>query len=281
MINNLVGKQPLLYTVIKWIIISFLVVIFIYPLILTVIVSFKAKAEVWGNFFGLPEKLQFHNYVDAWKRGHIGRALFNSFYISIVTVFFQILLSSMIAFLLVRVKIPFNRFLYAFFSIGVMIPLHAIVLPIVRKAVLLNASDNHIYLILVYVAGGIPWFVFLLSGYMRNVPESLEEAAMLDGSSLSRIFFSIVLPLSKPVILTCSILAFLGSYNELLLAMVLLKSYANLTIPVALMAFTGFHNVNFPQLTAAVTISILPTIILYLVFQEKVEQGLAAGAVKG
>ncbi len=282
---NIIKYEKKQYSVLllffKWIIITALVLVFLYPLVFTLIVSFKAKGEVWSNFFGLPQRIHFRNYVDAWKRGNIGRSTFNSLYITVVTVILQLLFSSMIAFLLVRVKIPFNRFLFAFFSIGVMIPLHAVVLPIARRAVQLHMSDSHLYLILVYTAGGIPWFVFLMTGYMKSIPVSLEEAAMLDGSSLEQIFFRIVLPLSRPVLLTCSILAFLGSYNELLLAMVLLKSRIKLTIPVALSAFTGFHSVNFPELTAAVIISILPTIILYVVFQGKVESGLAAGAVKG
>ena len=275
------GEVSIAIKIIKFIIIFLMVVIFLYPFILTVTVSFKTKDEVWSNFFGLPSKLNLNNYKEAWVRGNIGRSLINSFYIAIVSTFIQILLSSMVAYLIVRVKIPLKSFLFVFFSIGMMIPLHAIVLPIVKRAAHFGLYNSHIYLILVYSAGGMPWFVFLISAYMKSIPPSLEEAALIDGAGLIKIFFRIILPLSKPVLMTCSILAFLGGYNELLLAMALLRTREKLTIPVALSAFTGMHQVNFPELTAAVTISIIPTVIIYLIFQEKVEKGLAAGAVKG
>ena len=256
-------------------------VIFIYPLILTLIVSFKLKSEVWDNFFGLPAHFQFQNYAEAWEQGHIGIAFFNSFYITIITVFFQILLSSMISFVIARMKLRFINVLYLFVTAGVMIPIHAILLPVARRAVNLGLSNTHFYLICVYIAGGIPWLVFLMSSYMQSIPETLEEASIIDGCGLFQVFSHVTFPMSRPILLTSAIIAFIGAYNELLIAMVLINSQAKKTIPLALSAFVGYHDVNFPLMTAAITISIVPTLLIYLLFQEKVEQGLTAGAVKG
>ncbi len=262
-------------------VLALMFVIFIYPLILTLIVSFKVKSEVWGDFFGLPEQFQFHNYSDAWKQGHIGTAFFNSFYITIITMSFQIILSAMISFVIARVKIRYSNVLYLFVTAGVMIPIHAILLPVARRAVNLGLSNTHFYLICVYIAGGIPWLVFLMTSYMQSIPETLEEASIIDGCGLFQMFTHVTLPLSKPILLTSAIITFIGSYNELLIAMVLLNSQAKKTIPLALSAFVGYHDVNFPLMTAAIIISIIPTMFIYLLFQEKVEQGLTAGAVKG
>lgn len=273
--------QNKLINIIKALFLSIMFVVFIYPLFLTVVVSLKAKPEVWGDFFGMPAVLQFHNYPDAWRRGNIGTAFFNSIYITIITVSFQLLLSNMSSFIIARVKIRINNFLHALFSLGVMIPIHAILLPIARRAVNLGMSDSHFYLICVYIAGGLPWLVFLMVSYMRSIPEALEEAAIIDGCNLSKVYFHVTLQMSKPILITSAIISFIGSYNELLIAMIILKTNAKKTIPVALSAFTGFNDVNFPQLTAAIVISIIPTIILYLFFQEKMEKGLTAGALKG
>ncbi len=278
------SRKPLSYLLNRFIIglvLALMFVVFIYPLILTLIVSFKVKAEVWGDFFGLPEQFQFHNYSDAWKKGHIGTAFFNSFYITIITMLFQIILSAMIAFVIARVKIPYSNALYLFVTAGVMIPIHAILLPVARRAVNLGLSNTHFYLICVYIAGGIPWLVFLMTSYMLSIPETLEEASIIDGCGLFQMFTYVTLPLSKPILLTSAIITFIGSYNELLIAMVLLNSQAKKTIPLALSAFVGYHDVNFPLMTAAIIISIIPTLLIYLLFQEKVEQGLTAGAVKG
>jgi len=152
---------------------------------------------------------------------------------------------------------------------------------VARRAVNLGMSNTHFYLICVYIAGGIPWLVFLMTSYMQSIPETLEEASIIDGCGLFQMFTHVTLPLSKPILLTSAIITFIGSYNELLIAMVLLNSQVKKTIPLALSAFVGYHDVNFPLMTAAIIISIIPTMFIYLLFQEKVEQGLTAGAVKG
>jgi len=281
MIENRKPVFHLLNRLIVGLVLAVMFVVFIYPLILTLIVSFKVKTEVWGNFFGLPENLQFHNYSDAWKQGHIGTAFFNSFYITIITMSFQIILSSMISFVIARVRIRYSNVLFLFITAGVMIPIHAILLPVARRAVHLGLSDSHFYLICVYIAGGIPWLVFLMTSYMQSIPGTLEEASIIDGCGLFQMFSRVTLPLSKPILLTSAIIMFIGSYNELLIAIVLLNSQAKKTIPLALSAFVGYHDVNFPLMSAAIIISIIPTLFVYLLFQEKVEQGLTAGAVKG
>ncbi len=273
-------RDDIILSFFKFMLAAAAVVVFLYPLFLTVVVSLKTKPEVFARFFGLPASPQFSNYADAWKRGHIGQAFLNSMIICSSTVVLQIFAAGMAAFILSRVKFRINSLLYVFITMGMMIPLHAVVLPIAKRAVSWGMSDSRLYLVLVYTGGGIPWLVFLMVSFMKSIPDSIEEAAVMDGCTLRQIYFRITIFLSQPIFITSAIITFLGSYNELLLAMVLLKSRAKKTIPVALSAFTGFHDVNYPQLTAAVVISILPAVILYVLFQENIKRGLTAGSVK-
>ena len=264
-----------------WIFLLIMLGVFIYPLILTLIVSLKTQSEVWANFFGFPAIPQFRNYPDAWYRGGIARALINSLYLATTTVLFQLGFANMVSFVLARVNIRINNFLYTFFALGIMIPIHAILLPIAQRAVDLGLSDSHLYLLAVYVGGGLPSLVFLMVSYMKSIPSTVEEAATIDGCSLSQVYFNVTLPMSQPILVTTAIIAFISSYNELPVALVLLKSTNLRTLPLALSTFVGFNSVNFPQLTAAIVTAILPTITLYVFFQSKIQKGLTSGAIKG
>lgn len=255
--------------------------VFIYPLIYTLLTSLKSNHEIFSNIFGLPRTFQFENYANAWVKGRIGKYFFNTLFVCGTYVVLAILFSTMAAFVLARLKAGWLKVVFYFFVAGMMIPIHAILIPLAQISVSLNASNNFFFLISIYIAGGIPYMIFVITGFMRSLPSELEEAAIMDGAGLATIYTRVVLPLSKPAISTMAILGFLSSWNDLILALLFLKKESMRTLSLGLMNFTGFFTSDYAGISAAVIIVNIPTIILYLLLQEYVEKGLTAGAVKG
>jgi len=259
----------------------FVSLVFVYPLIYTLLASIKSNHEIFANPFGLPRALQFENYANAWVKGNIGKYFFNTLFVCGTYVVLAILFSTMASFVLARLQSRWLKFVFFFFVAGMMIPIHAILIPLARISVALDASDNFFYLISIYIAGGIPYMIFVITGFMRTLPRELEEAAIMDGAGLGTIYARIVLPLSKPAVSTMAILGFLSSWNDLILALLFLKKESMRTLSLGLMNFSGFYTSDYAGICAAVIMVNIPTIALYLLLQEYVEKGLTAGAVKG
>ena len=255
--------------------------VFLYPLIYTLLTSFKTNHEIFTNYFGLPRAFRFENYMNAWAKGGIGKYFFNTLFVCGVYVVLGILFSTMAAFVVARLKSAWLNVVFYFIIAGMMIPIHAILIPLAQIAVELDASDRFSYLIAIYIAGGIPYMIFVITGFMRSLPAELEEAAVIDGAGLWTLYSRVVLPLAKPAVSTMAILGFLSSWNDLILAMLFLKKEAVRTLSVGLMSFSGFYTADYAAISAAVIIVNIPTIVIYLLLQEYVEKGLTSGAVKG
>ena len=255
--------------------------IFIYPLIYTIMSSLKNNNEIYSNYFGLPTVFRYENYKDALNTGNMGKAFVNSLLLTLITISGQLLFSAMAAFALTRVRFKLNYPLLIFFSLGMMIPIQSILIPIATLAAKFHLSDSYVGLLAVYIGGGIPSCVFIIAGFMKSLPKELEEAAIIDGCNINKIFWLIDLPLSVPAIVTMGIMAFLGTWNELIVALVLIKQEALKTLPMALLSFNGQFSVKWGMLCAAIVIAIIPTVTVYTLLQNKVERGLSEGAVKG
>jgi raffinose/stachyose/melibiose transport system permease protein len=255
--------------------------LFIYPLVYTIFSSLKNNNEIYTNYFGFPTTIRIENYVKALTTGSIGIAFRNSLFLTFVTVTMQLFLSSMAAFAITRIKFKLSYPLLLFFSLGMMIPIQSILIPIATLSAQLNLSDNYIGLLSVYIAGGIPYCVFIMAGYMHNLPKEIEEAAIIDGCSVGRVYWSIDLVLSKPIIVTMGIIAFLGTWNELIVALVLINKKSLQTLPISLLSFSGQFSVDWGTLCAAIMIAVIPTIVVYILFQNNVERGLSEGGIKG
>lgn len=254
--------------------------IFIYPLIYTLITSLKMNNEIFTNYFGLPHVFQWENYKNAWVKGKIGTYFFNSLFLCGTYVAFGLLFSTMAAFVLGRLKGRWLAFIFFFFVAGMMIPIHAVLIPLAQIYVSLQ-MNSYLFLISIYIAGGVPYMIFVITGFMKSLPAELEEAAIMDGAGLGTIYYRVILPLAKPAISTMAILGFLSSWNDLILAMLFIKKEAMRTLSLGLMNFSGFFTTDYAGLCAAIIIVNIPTIIIYVLLQEYVEKGLTSGAVKG
>lgn len=253
----------------------------IYPLYFTFISSFKSNDEIYNNMFALPSTFQLHNYLEAFIKGGMAKAIMNSFILASGATVLFLLCSVMVSFVITRMKVKFASFLSILFAFGVMIPIHSTLIPIVNIAAKFQLYNNVVFMIFLYGTFQLSISIYIISGYMRSISKELEEAAIIDGCSLPRILFQIMFPLCAPAIATAGILGFLAVYNDLIFAVLFLTDDKLKTISLGLMSFVGQFSTHLGPRFAAIIVSILPMIIVYLVLQEKVEKGVMAGSIKG
>lgn len=270
-INNKNSLTLLFFTI--------LAVVMIYPFIWVILSSLKTTDEIFTSAFSLPTKLQFINYYNAWFEASIGSNFRNSVIISGISLIATLFITSMAAYILARKWN--NQFLFTYFTLGIMIPLQAIVIPsfiIIKNLGLIN---SHLGLILVYTVSGISFGTFVLTGFFKTIPIEIEEAATIDGCHSSTTFFRIILPMAKPALATVGILSFLQYWNEFLFASVLISKTSYKTLTQGIMALRGPYTTDFGMLTAGLAMAIIPLMVVYILLQKQVIEGMTAGAVKG
>ncbi|MBM7583431.1 raffinose/stachyose/melibiose transport system permease protein [Caldicoprobacter guelmensis] len=273
-----VSKKAKVFIYIFMIIIAVIVLL---PLIWLISSSLKTQAELTANVWGLPKFLHFENYVNAWKRGRMSVYINNSLIAIIVTIIITVVTSTTLSFVLSRLKFKGNRIIYYIVIIGMMIPIHAAVIPLYILAMNMKLQNNLIALGFIYAAFRISASVFFLESYMKTIPKELEESAIIDGCSLWRIFLKIILPLSKDGVITIVILAVIACWNELLVAMLMLNEPFVKTLPIGLMGFVTEYNAEYTQMCAGLVIACLPGLIFYALLQERIIKGMTVGAIKG
>ncbi|MDR2798539.1 MAG: carbohydrate ABC transporter permease [Treponema sp.] len=253
----------------------------LFPLLWMTYSSFKTNQEFTVSAISLPKQLHGENYVHAWKTANIGTYFFNSLFISIFSIVFTVLIGAAAAFVLAKFKFRFQKVVSSVFVIGMLIPLQAVLVPLfslMRSFHLLNTPWS---LILVYTAFGLPITIFLMESFIASFPDSIMEASIIDGAAMGRIFFSIVLPMTRPVIATVGILNFLNNWKEFSFALVFINSEHKKTLPLGLYNFLGAYTTDYAGLMAALVIATVPILIMYLLLQEQIINGMTAGAVKG
>lgn len=250
-----------------------------YPFIWIVLTSFKDNFELYDSPFGLPRGLFVENYVSAWEIANLHVNFINSLLITTVVVFVVLLISSMASYVLC--KVWRSSLVYVFLVIGIMIPYHALLIPTFILVKNLGLINTRVSLILVYTAINVSLGVFLLVGFMKSIPHELEEAAFVDGAGRTRVFFSIIFPLSKPGLATVGTLMLLTSWNEFIYANVLISRAAAKTLTQGIAAMQGEYFTNYGMMAAGLMASIVPVTVIYILFQENVIRGMAAGAIKG
>ncbi len=271
-------------TLIKTLIYVFLTlvaVIYIVPLLWVFMVSFKTNAEIFASPFSLPESFNLENYEFAWTAGKLGIATLNSFIVCGVTLVFSMLIGSMAAFAIGRLRFRFAKQSMMFFMLGMMIPVHCVMIPLFTRFARLGLSNSLLGIILPYLTFSLPTTIFIMTGFFQSMPNELIESACIDGASIYEIFFKIALPLSRTGLFVTGLMTFVANWNELLLAMVFISDDAKKTLPVSLSKFVGPYNTNYSQMFAAIIIAIIPTVVVYCIFSNQIVDGLTAGAVKG
>ncbi|WP_044289317.1 carbohydrate ABC transporter permease [Robinsoniella sp. KNHs210] len=255
-------------------------VMFAMPMVFTLLSSVKTKVEIFSKPFALPEVFQWKNYVDAWNGANMGQYFMNSIIQAGATVIVLAIVASMAAFMLSRFDFKINGFLSVFFMVGMMIPVHTVLVPVSYIIGALNLKNNIPALIMIYVAFNLPFSIIVTSNFMKGVNKSLEEAALIDGATYFQIYRKVMLPLSVPALSTISIFNFLGAWNNILFPLLFINDKKLKPIALGLLNFNGERGSEHGLLMAAIVITVVVPLVLYLLFQEKVESGLSAGAVK-
>lgn len=253
----------------------------LFPLIWLFNYSLVPSSELFGSsILTWPNDFQWDNYRLAWVDGKIPQYLLNSLIVNIVTVLLTIILSFMMAYAFTRMKWKMKNKALIFIMLGIMIPIHATLLPNFIWFDFLGIKDSYLALILPYTAFSIPQAVFIYTGYLSSVPLAMEEAAVLDGCSLPQAVFRIIFPMVKAPTMTVAIMTFLSTWNEYIMAATYLSSDEYRTLPFSVQNFTGQYASNYSAQFAVMFLSSLPAIIVYIILNDKITKGAAMGAIK-
>jgi len=258
-------------------------VVVIFPFLWMLMTSFKSNTEILFSPWDLPTALKWENFSTAWNEARIGRYALNSVIVVAMSLTGTLLISSMAAYVIARFQFPGNRFLFYLFMAGLMFPVFLGLVPLYFLMSDLHIKDTYHGLALVYIAYSLPFTIFFLTGFFKTLPGEVAEAAIVDGASQYQTFFQIMLPMAKPGLIAMGIFNFLGQWNQYLLPLVLMRDVDKQLLAPGLGALAisqGYQN-DYGALFAAMTLTMVPTLIVYIVFQRRLESGLTAGALKG
>lgn len=252
------------------------------PLAVLLLTAVRSDADFLANgVFALPNSLRPANFADAWETGRFSTTYANSALITLVKVPLGLAISALAAYPLAKMRFRFDNAIFLFFIVGLAIPIHVSLLPLFVMQRELGLMGSLWALLPPYLAFGIPFQVFVLRGFMRMVPSELIEAARIDGAGEFRIFWQVMLPLVVPALATLAIIDAVATWNELLMALVLLPNAEIQTLPLGLMRFFNQFSGSYTQLSAGLVLGVLPLLLVYVLLQRYLVSGLAGGAVKG
>ncbi len=263
-------------------IMSLIAFIQLFPLIWLVDFSLCNSNELFtSGILVIPEEIQWNNYYLAFTDGNFLHYLKNSFVINTLAVVLVIIISIMAAYACSRMIWKLKNFVKILMILGMMIPIHATLLPNFVIYDKLGLTDTIWALLIPYVAFSLPQGFFLTMGFMDSIPRELEEAALVDGCGIYRIIAIMILPLMKSSVVTVSIMTYLNNWNEFILAATYLSSKTWKTLPFSILEFTGQYSSNYAVQFAVMTLSAAPALIIYIVLNRHIIKGVAMGAVKG
>lgn len=253
---------------------------FLFPLYWMLNISFKSKSEVYENPFGLPKVWVFNNYGDALEKFSFLKYLGNSLIYSVATIVITIFLGSMLAYAVTRMNWKYKGTAMGYIAMGLVVPVQVVIIPILIMVRDIGLKGSHLGLILPYSAFALASCVLMMSAFFRGLPRELEEAACIDGCSIYQTYFKIILPITKPAIATQCALIFMNTYNEFFLAFILGADDKIRPLTVGLLNFFVSIGVShWGQIGAAMIIVSVPTILIYLLANEQIENALTAGAI--
>ncbi len=268
-------------TAVKYIVLIGFAALCLFPMVWLFLSSFKSNTELFENPWGLPAAMQFDNYIQAIVEGKIFLYFGNSVIIAFTTVVVAVILSSMVSYAITRMDWKLSRMTLNIFLLGMMIPVYAMIVPLFTMFSKTGLLNTHAAVILPQIAVSFPMAIFILTGFMGSIPRELEEAAVIDGCSIYQIFFKVIVPISKSSLVTVAVVNFINVWNDLLLPQIFLTDSSKMTLPVGLTEFQGQYATNYVVEIAAVIITIIPSIIVYIWLHRNIMEGMVAGAVKG
>ena len=250
------------------------------PLLWMLSSSFKLQGEIMLRPLALPVEPTFRNYREAWRIGNMGRAFVNSLLYSGIGTFATVYLALAASFSLVKFGYRSSRIYYSVFTLGLLITVNSVIAPLFFMETRIGLYNTGAGVVLPYVAFGLPMAILLATSYIKGIPDTLIEAAVIDGANYIQIFFKIIVILATPVVATITILTFLRNWNEFILVFILTSGDHMRSLPVSINSFAGRLNQDYGMQLAALVIGTLPMILFYLFAHEAVIRGFGEGALK-
>ncbi len=254
----------------------------IFPLIWLMDFSLVKSNELFsGKLLVWPSQPEWNNYYLALTDGKVPPYLLNSILITTVCVGLIVVLSVMMSYAFIRMRWKMSKWVLNIVLLGIMVPIHATLLPNFLTFHSLGITDTPLALIIPYVAFGLPQATFLMTGFMASIPVEVEESALIDGCGIFRILFRIVFPLMRPAIVTVVVTSYISIWNEFIMAATYLSSDTFRTLPFSVYNFAGMYRSNYAAQFAVMVLAALPSLLVYLVLNKHITKGIVAGAVKG
>ena len=257
------------------------VLVALFPIVWVVLSSFKTNREILSNGLQLPSTFSFSGYKQALEMAPILKFFVNSLIVSFASTALNVFILAMAGYVFAKKKFRFKNLIFGIRSLSMVIPSTALMSPVYTVITKLHLYDTKMALILVYTALSMPISLMILRSAFAAIPTELEEAAYIDGAGFFRTFWQVMMPCAKGGLASAAVLAFLESWNEFTFALLLTSSTSTRTLPLSLSYFTSQFSFNYTAMFAAITIAVLPSIIVFSIFQEQVCSSLTAGSVKG
>lgn len=254
--------------------------VIVVPFAMMVLNSFKSMRELFMKPFSLPSTFRFDNFVKAWKLANIATGYRNSLIVASVTVLIVILLASMFAYMISKYDFSFRRGMFLYSMLGLALPARLAAIPVFVLLRNLNLTNSLAGLVLVYASINLPFSIFILKNFIDAVPNELCEAARMDGAGVGYIYYKLILPLVKPALSIVAIVTFVNVWNDFFFPLILINDRSKATITLAVSIFFGEYSIQWPLLFAGLTLSIAPTVILFLIFSRFFIAGMTQGAIK-
>jgi raffinose/stachyose/melibiose transport system permease protein len=251
------------------------------PVLYAVLGGFRDTGQIGQDPVGLPDPWVFSNYGEVLSSGTFWRQLFNSTLIALLSTALTVPLAALAAYVFARFAFPGRELLYAVFTLGLLFPVAVAILPIFIMVRNLGLLDNPLGVALPQAAFGLPLTIVILRPFFASFPNELQDAAAIDGCGPFRFFWQILLPLSRPVLATVSVLALVGSWNAFLLPLVVLTEANTWTLPLGVTNYSTQYTADIAKILAFTTLSMVPALVFYAFAERHLVRGLTSGALKG
>ena len=253
----------------------------LYPFFWLIYSALKTQKEFDMNSVALPKAPTLDNFIHVITISDMPRYMLNSLIVTVLSLLVILTISFVTGYFLSRFKFRGHNLLYGIFLVGILIPVHSLMVPMYVFFSRMKLTDHLLTLVLPYAAFQLPTGIYLVESYVHSIPREMEEAAAIDGSSFSYTLLHIILPMTRPALMTSAIISFFYCWNEFSFALILTTSTNLRTIPLGLTLFKGTYSTNYPVMMAATVIAILPALLLYTLFSKNIINGVVTGAVKG
>ncbi|MCL2163546.1 MAG: carbohydrate ABC transporter permease [Oscillospiraceae bacterium] len=274
-------KKVNVFTIIKYALLIIFLFLIIYPIYMVAVGSFRKNTQILMDPFGLPTEFSIANFSKAWISGKLYSMYINSFIVTLGSVAVIILFSSLIGYVMSRRDFKFKKLLFIAIIVGMTIPSQVGIIPLYLQMVKMRLADTLVGLMIVYTVNFLSYSTFVMYGFIKTIPKEIQEAAIVDGCSNYRMYYSIIMPLSTAVIMTVTIFNLMFIWNDMFFSMIMVSTPAKKTLMIGLLSFVGQYYSDYATMFAGVILVSLPMLALFLLLQRQFLEGATKGAIKG